>query len=407
MPRISLWNNDRHSNDYTFFDKRISEIMTIGGVTSYIHMYTGPAIPANAVSNDPTMPAYSDPTVTDVQDLLFLENRDRNYDPDIYRLRAMYNVQDLDQDLSQFGLIISNGVLFITYHTNDMIRTLGRKLLSGDVIELPNLKDFYALNSYPVALKSYYVVQETTYSAEGYSPTWWSHLTRVKCTPMTDSQEFQEILTQPLVDPDGNIITQTTCTDDPLETEAGMLLVTETGEDLSDHICMTTVVTIGNTLSSYGTDLSDNDAIVQQGENLAPVSGYDTQPLFSPLFKDGNQLKTPLPGNASPEQKWTGYIVGDGTAINGYPVTSATNFPDNPTVGQYVLRLDYWPNRLFRFNGTVWTKVSDKVRTGMTPGTGKTERDRFINNANTFVSSSGNVEPVLQNLSDLFGFGDN
>ncbi len=34
--------------------------------------------------------------------LLFLENRDRVYDKNIYRFRGHYNVQNLDFDLSQF-----------------------------------------------------------------------------------------------------------------------------------------------------------------------------------------------------------------------------------------------------------------------------------------------------------------
>ena len=40
MPRLSLW-RENHSNDYKFFDRRISEMFTIGGTGMYIHKYLG------------------------------------------------------------------------------------------------------------------------------------------------------------------------------------------------------------------------------------------------------------------------------------------------------------------------------------------------------------------------------
>ena len=64
----------------------------------------------------------------------------------VYQLRGIYNVQDIDFDLTQFGLFLANDTLFINFHMNDMIDTLGRKLMSGDVLELPHLKDFHPLD---------------------------------------------------------------------------------------------------------------------------------------------------------------------------------------------------------------------------------------------------------------------
>ena len=40
-------------------------------------------------------------------------------------------------------------------------------------------------------------------------------------------------------------------------------------------------------------------------------------------------------------------------------------------------------------------------RSPLTPGTGQTLRDTFINNSNVFINSSGNTEPIIQNLSTL------
>ena len=134
-----------------------------------------------------------------IQDLLFMENRDRTYEPNIVRLRGHYNVQNLDFDLSQFGLFLNNDILFITVHYNTMIDLIGRKLIVGDVLELPHLQDYNPLNDdIPTSLLRYYHVTDGNYASEGFSPTWYPHLWRIKCEPLVDSQEFSQILSAPL-----------------------------------------------------------------------------------------------------------------------------------------------------------------------------------------------------------------
>ena len=161
MPRLSLYRPQK-SNDYKFFDRSISEMFTIGGTDLFIHKYLGPS--NQGPSNDATQPQYAEVKPTNIQDLLFLENRDRKYDPNIYRLRGHYNVQNLDFDLSQFGLFLNNDIIFVTVHFNDMIDIIGRKLMVGDVIELPHLLDYNPLNDdateFPVALKRFYQIIE-------------------------------------------------------------------------------------------------------------------------------------------------------------------------------------------------------------------------------------------------------
>ncbi len=134
-----------------------------------------------------------------IQDLLFLENRDRTYDPNIYRLRGHYNVQNLDFDLSQFGLFLNNDIVFITVHYNDMIDIVGRKLMVGDVLELPHLLDYNPLKeTIPVALKRFMQITDANYASEGFSQTWFPHLWRIKCEPLVDSEEFSQILQEPI-----------------------------------------------------------------------------------------------------------------------------------------------------------------------------------------------------------------
>ena len=120
-------------------------------------------------------------------------------------MRGHYNVQDQDFDLSQLGLFLQNDTLFMTIHINSSVKTLGRKIMSGDVIEFPHLMDEYALNDYSVALKRYYVVEDVNRAAEGFSQTWYPHLYRVKLKQIYDGQEFSEILDLPAGDDADNI----------------------------------------------------------------------------------------------------------------------------------------------------------------------------------------------------------
>jgi hypothetical protein len=97
-----------------------------------------------------------------------------------------------------------------------------------------------------------------------------------------------------------------------------------------------------------------------------------------------------------------GYLTGDGIAPNGLPVTPGVSFPPNPALGDYALRLDYFPNRLFRYNGRAWAKIEDKVRTDLDLSPDAlTQRSSFVNNTYTVPTTDiGNI-PSRQSLSQI------
>jgi len=84
------------------------------------------------------------------------------------------------------------------------------------------------------------------------------------------------------------------------------------------------------------------------------------------------------------------------------PVTPGVNFPSVAYEGDYCLRLDYFPNRLFRYNGRTWIKIEDSVRTNLTNGPqNSTLRSTFVNNTYTVsTTDQGNI-PSRQSLSEL------
>lgn len=365
MPRLSLYRPEK-GNDYKFIDRQSSEMFQIGGTDIYVHKYMGPKNPedADATADQPQYDAVKE---TNIQDLLFLENRDRKYDPSIYKIRGVYNVQDLDFNLSQFGLFIDNDTLYMTVHINDFIRTVGRKPLSGDVLEIPHLKDEFALNDADVSLPRYYVISDVGRAAEGFSPTWYPHLYRLKLTKISDSQQFKDIFDQKVVDP-------------------------VTGEETDN--------TLRDLLSTQQKALSINDALIAQAEVDAPKSGYETQHLFTLAIDETGRaaLETIDDSSTPPDASSThmdtsrilkrpkrsgyqGYLLGDGVPDNGVDFGHGIQFPSNPLEGDYFLRTDFFPNRLFRYDGVRWIKREDAVRTNMTNNdTRNTQKGTFINN---------------------------
>ena len=104
MPRLSLYRPNKTS-DYKFLDNTIREMYTTGGVDLFIHKYLGTKITGDSSSvieghegADATQPVYDELDPLNIEDLLFLENRNRKYDDDIYTMRGVYNVQDIDFD---------------------------------------------------------------------------------------------------------------------------------------------------------------------------------------------------------------------------------------------------------------------------------------------------------------------
>ena len=329
MPRLSLWRPNK-TNDYNFFDRTISEQFTAGATDLYIHKYLGPT--NQGTSTDYTQPEYDVLNPTNIQDLLFLENRDRTYDPNVYRLRGHYNVQNLDFDLSQFGLFLNNDIIFITVHYNDMIQLVGRKLMVGDVIELPHLLDYNPLKeTIPVALKRFMQVTDANYASEGFSPTWFPHLWRIKCEPMVDSEEFTQILTAPIDQdtylgiwdntkpyPAGYVITYgdknyKALTDVP----AGVMPPDPTYWELD------TADNLKDILATYNTNIAINNAALEEAARLVPKSGYNTNnlyivPTYGEYSSDGvlsRKINNPAPpinvntNGGAPNPSYTGTVM--------------------------------------------------------------------------------------------------
>jgi len=409
MPRISLWKPDK-GNDYKFVDRVVKEHLYAGGTGVFVHKYLGPHVNTNSISHD--QPKNSSLGPANIQDLLFLENRDRKYDPDVYDLRGNYSLNDQDFDLTQFGLFQTSDTIYITFHLNSMVEQLGRKIMPGDVFELPHLRDdlrleaaMITLTSKPtkkfrkgetvtgatsgtvgtvidynhnaktirlstdglfdanetltgetssatqtvssftpsenLAINKFYVVEDTARGQEGYDPGWWPHIWRCKAVAMQDTQEFRDIL--------------------------------GSGEDAGD---------LKNIISTYQSDININDAVINEAERNVPTKGNQV----GHLYVEGEALH-----KVDPKSQ-------DGTAGKGITISHTGNsFPSSIQEGQYVLRTDYSPSRLFRKQGNRFIKISDNYR-GNYVSSNK-GLDSFINNKSSSTVTGDGSEK--QNLSKV------
>jgi hypothetical protein len=394
MPRLSLYKPEK-GPDFKFLDRVINEQFQVGGTDIYVHKYIGTTAPAEGEST-PTTPNTSGLNIPEIgiQDVLFMENRDRKYDPDVYIMRGIYTMQDLDFNLSQFGLFLTNDNIMVHFHLRNTVDTIQRKLMPGDVFELPHLKDEYALDDSIVALKRFYVVTDVSRPANGFSQTWYPHLLRAKCQPLVDTQEFAEILNQDAGAGDGS--------------------------------------TLRDLLSTYNKSIEINNQIIEQASQDAPLSGYDKNQMFViPMDENGlvdyvgasdtvddasmDTMDASIVLHTPTKDMYIGISSGDGIPPNGATFGSGITFPNGPSTGQFYLRTDYLPNALFRFDGNRWNLYEQGVRMTMNQfgsqdvATGKhfegervrmTQKTSFINNATT-ATINGKVIEERQALSKV------
>lgn len=341
MPRIQLWNNGAKSANYHFQDNSIRRYMNASGTGVYIHLYLG----TYGQDGDDDKP------IDEIQDVVFQENRDRKYSKDVFEMRGCYQVQDDGNfDLRQFGLFLPADSFGIEFHYNEMLELIGRKIIPGDVLELPHLRDDALLDE-GKAINKFYVVTDADKAADGYGTTWLGHVWRVRVSPMSNSQEYADILETANTDPFG----------------------LETGG------------TLGDIIGSLANDLALNEAIVDEAKIYVSKRKLETRQFFM------------VPGDAMDANPWI--YAGDGVPPNGATLLgSGDNFPSSPSEGDYYLRTDYSPHTLFRRIGSSWRIQELDYRRGGWNAMSKIFEE-FLANTETTTFEDGTTETTRTALS--------
>lgn len=238
-----------------------------------------------------------------VQDTVLNENRDREYDFDeIPVLRATYTISQNELEYARFGMALANDVLTIEVHTEDMEKQCERRLAPGDVIEMPHLREVGIDGR--VANK-WYEVSSIVWSPTGIDVMYARHVSAIVLRPMRHQQEFLDLFHR----------------------------MDEYGKNLAEQ------------MSNVDAMLSITQANQEKAREYVNTTWFDTTLLY---FCPDDPSRHPY--------RWTG----DGVPDNGEPVTQGADFPQSPKPGDWFLRVDFVPNRLYRFTDQNRWKLMEK-----------------------------------------------
>ncbi len=377
MPRISLWNPVK-GNDFNFTDRTIGENFRIAGDGILVHKYEGPTTDSDGNTNT---------SITTIQDVLFLSNSNRKYNPNVIELRGHHVPQDVNYDLSQFGIFLSSDVIRIQFHYNDMIDAIGRKLISGDVLEFPSMRDTPIFDN-AVGINKYYVVQDALYAAAGYGQKWFPHIWLVRAKLMTSSQEYKDIIDHAASGQTAGGVGQ------------GVGIMPDGFTDTADangNPGLGCNPDIKNSLDLFCKIINITDEIVAEAEQNA---------FFDPKFFESANLYIYLDDKGYPVIG-SNYFSGDGAPPNqttdltpGGPLVGAgVSFPPGMQDGDYYLRIDFYPEKLFQKQGNCYKLIEVNVLKSWTAY--NRVLDGFIDNNNDTVLSDGTMVPEKQAVSQV------
>lgn len=162
----------------------------------------------------------------------------------------------------------------------------------------------------------------------------------------------------------------------------------------------TTENSVASYMSTFNREKTINDQVVAQAEADAPKAGFNYKQYYvAPIDERGNIRTDNVNSDGSvssdktvnavidtPASSHYGfYLDGDGVAPNGNPAGFGISFPNsNIDKGDYFLRTDYLPNRLFRYDGNRWVKIEDSVRITTTNNDSRANyKTGFVNNTSS------------------------
>jgi len=289
---------------YAAFVREVSEApFQIGGIYCYVYRLLGTfdqQRDALGVLHDPQQTSQGPTDITTflgIQDPILGENRDRAYDfEDVPRLKGIYQISASELELLRYGFK-SNETVSMEFHQSQVERELGRRFIIGDVIELPHLRE--VAQDGRVANR-WFEVKNISWSPGGYDPTYNRHVVGVILQPLRHQQEFLDLFDN---------------------------VRDEYGRTLADQI------------SNEKQLLGMTEAIQAQAGAHASTTWWDTTIMWM----------DPDHPNRKP-YKWTDDLKPD----NGEPVRQGTVFPPDVVEGEWFLRTNFEPNRLYRFQNNRW-----------------------------------------------------
>jgi len=264
--------------------------------------------------------------VANIQDKIFLENRDRDYADEPILLKGSYDVVDLQSELSAIGVELPSDTKMVAVSFSACVARLGRPLIIGDIIEIPSEAQYSAKMR---KVLKWMEVTDSTWASEGYTPGWQPTLLKITLEPAFATQETQDLF------------------GDLAEEETSML---ENGLKFIDGV--------GH--NEFYQDYRDvSETIYADAKDKVPEDGIETsgtvrkwEPEEIESAKEQGLLNLQVTGQNS-----TGLYTEDAMPPNNKPFTEGPELPASPNHGDYH-RLTYEglskdvPARLFRYSSS-------------------------------------------------------
>lgn len=132
---------------------------------------------------------YEATAVDNIQDRIFLENRDTEYAETSVRVKGQYIPIDVNLMVNKWGPMLTDQYS-IEVSFNQAVTRLGRPFIIGDIIQLPSE------TQYTPAMKpilKYLEVIDVAWSTNSYTPTWTPTMQRLLCKQAMATQETQNV----------------------------------------------------------------------------------------------------------------------------------------------------------------------------------------------------------------------
>ncbi len=294
-----------------------------------------------------------------IQDKVFLENRDRDYNNESIPIKGYYDLTENLTELSGYGLEIPSMTIYMTVSFIGTVAALGRPIVVGDIIEVPSQAQYSAKMK---KILKWMEVTDVSWATEGYTPGWRPTLLRVVTQPAFASQETQDIF--------GDL-------SETLPDELGLV----NGEDGNNGV--------------YQDYFDVSQAIKAEAKDDLPEHGAEASSTIRAWEESEIKSATDqgLPNLQKIGLNPTGLYVEDAIPPNNKPFTVGDTYAENPVHGDYH-RLTYSglagdiPARLYRYSETkgrwIWLETDLRAQYNPTKPTLK----EFITSPN----SSNNTE---------------
>jgi hypothetical protein len=260
--------------------------------------------------------------LSNIQDRIFLENRDRDYDENPVRLKGFYQPIDVQASQSKFGFgsLFSGDEWILELGFSSIVSLLGRPFVIGDIIQLP------AETQFTPSLKPvlrYLEIMDVAWSTNSYTPNWVPTMQRLIARPVMASQETQDILGKLTEDQDS----------------LGSVDINDGGTDKPYQDVMDISQTV---------DAEQNTQVPERGVDYADVAEASLDLRNWAVDQGSEEVALKI-------SRVRSQFGIDAMPPNGEPFTQADVFPENPVDGDYH-RLTYTeirsgiPARLHRYS---------------------------------------------------------